>query len=112
MFFPDQNSTNLPISILNNLNEVSKEYSPKEYLKYHQFIVYNYLIKNAKTRGLLLFHDMGMVFAHKVTTVACETHAVSSKCTYHTIQHSQKRNDVTVAQNKDTIDWKQIKTQI
>ncbi len=29
------------------------------------------------------FHDTGTVFAHKVTTVACETHAVSSKCTYH-----------------------------
>ena len=63
MFFPEQNSTNLPLSILNNLTHISDEYSAnkkKEYLKYHQYIVYKYLITNEKARGLLLFHDMGM----------------------------------------------------
>ena len=59
--FPDQNSTNFPIGIRNNMLEISKnEYNTKDYLKYHQFIVEKYLINNTSSRGLLLFHEMGM----------------------------------------------------
>lgn len=60
MIFPDQDSTNFPISVKNNLAKISKQFSKKEFLKYHQYIVYNYVIKNPKSRGLLLFHEMGM----------------------------------------------------
>ena len=60
MIFPDQNSTNFPISVKNNLfNAVDAEFSKKDFLRYHQFLVYKYLI-NGPSRGLLLFHDMGM----------------------------------------------------
>lgn len=60
MIFPDQNSTNFPISVKNNLESITKQYSKKDFLKYHQFIIFNYMIKNPKSRGLLLFHEMGM----------------------------------------------------
>ena len=61
MLFPEQNSTNFPLSIKNNISEIIKnEYNPENYLKFHQFIVYKYLINNNKARGLLLFHEMGM----------------------------------------------------
>jgi superfamily II DNA or RNA helicase len=60
MIFPDQNSTNFPISVKNNLENITKQYSKKDFLKYHQFIIFNYMIKNPKSRGLLLFHEMGM----------------------------------------------------
>jgi hypothetical protein len=60
MIFPDQNSTNFPISVKNNLfNAVDAEFDKKDFLRYHQFLVYKYLI-NGPSRGLLLFHDMGM----------------------------------------------------
>jgi superfamily II DNA or RNA helicase len=61
MLFPNQNSTNFPLSLKQNL--LALKYNPKEeYLRYHQFIVYNYLINNnnANQRGLLIFHEMGM----------------------------------------------------
>ena len=61
MIFPDQNSTNFPISVKNNmLNLIKKKFNKKDFLRYHQFIVYHYLIKNTKNRGLLLYHEMGM----------------------------------------------------
>ena len=60
MLFPDQDSTNFPVSVKNILNNAVKEYSDKDFLRYHQFIIYMYLIKNTKSRGLMLFHDMGM----------------------------------------------------
>ena len=61
MIFPDQDSTNFPIGVKNNLQKIiDDEYSDKDFLRYHQFIVYNYMIKNAKCRGLLINHEMGM----------------------------------------------------
>ena len=60
MIFPDQDSTNFPLGVKNNLNEIKTEYSDKDFLRYHQFIVKMYMIKNTKIRGLMLFHDMGM----------------------------------------------------
>lgn len=69
MIFPEQNSTNFPISVKNNmLNLIKQEYNKKDFLRYHQFIVYNYLIKNEQSRGLLLFHEMGM--GKSITAVA------------------------------------------
>lgn len=67
MLFPDQNSTNFPISVKNNLLNIAKGYSAKEFLKYNQYIVYNYLI-NSGSRGLLLFHDMG--YGKSITAAA------------------------------------------
>lgn len=66
MIFPDQNSTNFPISVKNNLQSI--KYDKKEFLKYHQFIVYNYLINNNNARGILLFHDMG--FGKSISSIA------------------------------------------
>jgi superfamily II DNA or RNA helicase len=60
MIFPDQDSTSFPASVKNNLAKIAKTYSKKEFLRYHQYIIYNYVIKNAKSRGLLLAHEMGM----------------------------------------------------
>lgn len=64
MIFPDQDSTNFPIGVKNNLNTILKKsddkYTPKEFLRYHQYIIYQYMIKNPKSRGLLLYHEMGM----------------------------------------------------
>jgi hypothetical protein len=61
MIFPDQDSTNFPIGVKNNLtNIISQEYTKKEFLRYHQYVIYQYMIKNQKIRGLLLFHEMGM----------------------------------------------------
>jgi hypothetical protein len=68
MIFPNNNLTDFPVSVKNNLMELAKQYSKKDFLKYHQFIVYNYLIKNYKSRGLLLFHEMGM--GKSITSVA------------------------------------------
>lgn len=69
MLFPDQDSTNFPISVKNNLLAIAEtSYDKKDFLKYHQFIVYQYLIRNPKTRGLLLFHEMGM--GKSITAVA------------------------------------------
>ena len=61
MIFPDQDSTNFPIGVKNNLtNILNQEYTKKEFLRYHQYVIYQYMIKNQKIRGLLLFHEMGM----------------------------------------------------
>ena len=64
MIFPDQDSTNFPIGVKNNLNTILKnsddKYTKKEFLRYHQYIIYQYMIKNPKARGLLLYHEMGM----------------------------------------------------
>jgi hypothetical protein len=60
MIFPDNNLTDFPISVKSNLMKLAKNYSKKDFLKYHQFIIYHYLIKNHNSRGLLLFHEMGM----------------------------------------------------
>jgi hypothetical protein len=69
MLFPDQDSTNFPISVKNNLLAIAEtSYNKKDFLKYHQFIVYQYLIRNPKARGLLLFHEMGM--GKSITAVA------------------------------------------
>ena len=57
MFFPDQNSTNFPLSLKNNLANL--KYNKKEYLQYHQFITNKYMINNDKSRGLLIFQEMG-----------------------------------------------------
>jgi hypothetical protein len=57
MFFPDQNSTNFPMSLKNNL--AGLKYDKNEYLQYHQFIVHTYVINNEKSRGVLLFQEMG-----------------------------------------------------
>ena len=68
MLFPDQDSTNFPLGVLNNLTNISQEYTDEHFLKFHQFIVYEYMIKNAKNRGLLIFHEMGM--GKSITAVA------------------------------------------
>ena len=64
MIFPDQDSTNFPISVKNNLNTIltnpETKYTKQDFLKYHQYIMYHYMIKNPKIRGLLIFHEMGM----------------------------------------------------
>jgi superfamily II DNA or RNA helicase len=70
MEFPNQNSTDFPISVKNNLNQVAKTYNAKDFLRYHQFMVYNYLIKNNDNRGLLLFHEMGMGKSITATALA------------------------------------------
>jgi superfamily II DNA or RNA helicase len=67
MIFPDQNSTNFPLSIKNNLMKTAEKYNKKDFLRYHQFIVYNYLI-HGPSRGILLFHEMGM--GKSITAVA------------------------------------------
>jgi hypothetical protein len=66
MIFPDKDTTNFPISVKNNL--MSLKYDKSEFLKYHQFIIYQYLIRNPKSRGILLFHEMGM--GKSITAVA------------------------------------------
>ena len=59
--FAEQNSTNFPISVKTNLETIYKsDYKKGEFLKYHQFIIYKYLINNPKSRGILLFREMGM----------------------------------------------------
>ena len=59
--FAEQNSTNFPMSVKTNLEAIYKsDYKKGEFLKYHQFIIYKYLINNPKSRGILLFHEMGM----------------------------------------------------
>jgi superfamily II DNA or RNA helicase len=68
MLFPDQDSTNFPLGVLNNLTTISQEYTDEHFLKFHQFIVYEYMIKNVKNRGLLIFHEMGM--GKSITAVA------------------------------------------
>ena len=67
--FPDKNSTSFPLTSKNILLDIIKnEYDKKDYLKYHQFIVYKYLINNPKSRGILLFHEMGV--GKSITAVA------------------------------------------
>jgi len=60
MIFPDQNSTNFPISVKNSISQsVKNDFTKKSFLKYHQFIVYKYLINNPVARGIGLIHGMG-----------------------------------------------------
>ena len=63
MIFPDQDSTSFPIGVKNNLNHIlndsDEKYTKKNFLKYHQYVIYQYLIKNEKARGMLLFHETG-----------------------------------------------------
>ena len=66
MLFPDQNSTDFPSSLKTNLDAL--KHTKKEYLRYHQFLVYNYLIGNHNARGVLLFHEMG--FGKSITAVS------------------------------------------
>ena len=69
--FPQQNSTNFPISVKNILSEISKKtYKEKDFLQYHQFIVQQYLVNNINSRGLLLFHEMGMGKSITATSIA------------------------------------------
>ena len=59
--FIDRNNTNFPISsaiMLENLLKDKMDF--KDSLQYHQYIIYTYLIKNVKNRGILLYHEMGM----------------------------------------------------
>jgi hypothetical protein len=57
----DTNSTNFSVGNKNMLLDIiKKEYTNKDYLKYEQFVVYKYLINNPKSRGILLFHEMGV----------------------------------------------------
>ena len=72
MIFPDYDSTNFPVGLKNNLttllNDPQTGYTKEEFLQYHQFVLYTYMIKNPKIRGLLLFHDMG--FGKSISAVA------------------------------------------
>jgi hypothetical protein len=70
MIFPDQNSTNFPLSIKNNFSKISLTHTKKDFLKYHQYMVYKYLINNHDSRGLLLFHEMGMGKSITATALA------------------------------------------
>lgn len=67
--FTDRNSTNFPLSTKNTLEKIIKDsYKKDSFLQYHQFIVYNYLINNDKSRGILLYHEMGM--GKSITSIA------------------------------------------
>ncbi len=55
----ETNSTNFPLNVKQALSGFDKKFTKDEYLKYHQYIVQNYVINNNKSRGLLLFHEMG-----------------------------------------------------
>jgi hypothetical protein len=70
MIFPDQNSTNFPLSVKNNLDKISATHTKKDFLKYHQYMIYKYLINNNDSRGLLLFHEMGMGKSITATALA------------------------------------------
>lgn len=70
LIFPEQNSTNFPMSAKTNLIEIGASIKKDEYLRYHQYIVMHYLINNSDARGLLLFHEMGMGKSILATAVA------------------------------------------
>lgn len=55
----ETNSTNFPLNVKQTLMAFDKKFTKDEYLKYHQYIVQNYVVNNSKSRGLLLFHEMG-----------------------------------------------------
>ena len=67
--FIDRNNTNFPLSSKNILEKIIKEkYDKKNFLKYYQFIIYQYLINNEKSRGILLYHGLGS--GKSITSVA------------------------------------------
>ena len=45
MIFPDQDSTSFPIGVKNNLNHIlndsDEKYTKKNFLKYHQYVIYD-----------------------------------------------------------------------
>ncbi len=51
-------STNIPLIIKNNIEEIDNDYSDKEILQNFQYIVKEYVI-NSDNRGLLVFHSPG-----------------------------------------------------
>lgn len=56
--YPPQNNTNFPQTLKHNLGMLNYD-EKKEFLKYHQYIVHNYVSQNPDIRGLLLYFNVG-----------------------------------------------------
>ena len=60
LLFINRNNTNFPLNSKNVLEKIINEkYNENNFLKYYQFIIYQYLINNKKSRGILLYHGLG-----------------------------------------------------
>lgn len=55
---PEENSTNYPLSVQNQLLKIEYSEDEKSVLKYHQFVVKEFFTRT-DTRGLLICHGMG-----------------------------------------------------
>jgi len=55
--YTKRNSTNFPRVVLSYLNKV--KVTEKDFLKYHQKLVYEYFIARKSNRGLLIYHQVG-----------------------------------------------------
>ena len=53
------NSTNYPLSVKSQLEKLNYDDAQSVLLKYHQFLVKEFFIKNPNQRGLLICHGMG-----------------------------------------------------
>ena len=55
------NNTNISVSLINIFKKFNKNYnSNKEFLKFHQYITEQYMIRMKDLRGMLIFYDTGM----------------------------------------------------
>ena len=55
--YTKRNSTNFPRVVLSYLNKV--KVTEKDFLKYHQKLVYEYFVARKSNRGLLIYHQVG-----------------------------------------------------
>jgi superfamily II DNA or RNA helicase len=55
----ERNSTDFPLALLAELNKELAHWNPSGFLKKHQFLPLQYVMKHPKLRGLLVCHGMG-----------------------------------------------------
>jgi len=57
---PEYNNTDFPLSVKESLLKANYDEEIKKKLKYHQFIVKEFMTKHKHQKGLLIKHDMGL----------------------------------------------------
>lgn len=102
MFEQSRNNTNFPLQTYQRLKQ--KKWDSSDKLRYHQFVVNEYVMSNPKMRGILLFHGMGhgktMLSVHlakniRNTSDFSKIVVVAPKSTFHQFEKTFKYANFT-----------------
>lgn len=114
----DRNNTSFPSEMIKWLKKVP--HSDKEVLKYYQKLVKEYVVKNNKVRGILIYYDMG--YGKTITSISIaealsdkyEVMIVASKSLHHNYKKEIKKymNLEKAKTSKETIPDKEIDNHI